>query len=300
VNTVKDSMHGVQGAGFINVAVNDVEGGQGAGFANVSRGSMDEIQGAGFLNVTLKDAHGVQGAGFLNLTGGNMEGGQGSGLLNVTKGDFNGGQIAGFLNTTGGTHSGFQAAGFLNVAKTLKGVQIGIINVADSIEDGAQFGLLSFSRNDYKRLDLIGSETFYGQMNIKLGMKHFYNIFSAGTRLENSDFIWALGYGLGTSFDLSEKVDLSLEGITYHVNEGAFWTSQWNNLNKINAGLSYKLNKNLAVYGGGSLNIHLSKMYDSDSQTFTSTAAPYSKYTEVVGNTQVQIYPGFNFGISII
>ena len=135
--------------------------------------------------------------------------------------------------------------------------------MADSIEDGAQFGLLSFSRNGYKRLDLIGSETFYGQMNIKLGMKHFYNIFSAGTRLENSDFIWALGYGLGTSFDLSEKVDLSLEGITYHVNEGAFWTSQWNNLNKINAGLSYKLNKNLAVYGGGSLNIHLSKMYDS-------------------------------------
>ena len=104
--------------------------------------------------------------------------GQGAGFLNVTKGDFNGGQIAGFLNTTGGTHSGFQAAGFLNVAKTLKGVQIGIINVADSIEDGAQFGLLSFSRNGYKRLDLIGSETFYGQMNIKLGMKHFYNISS--------------------------------------------------------------------------------------------------------------------------
>ena len=74
-------MHGVQGAGFINVAVNDVEGGQGAGFANVSRGSMDGIQGAGFLNVTLKDAHGVQGAGFLNLTGGNMEGGQGAGFL---------------------------------------------------------------------------------------------------------------------------------------------------------------------------------------------------------------------------
>ncbi len=299
-NTTRGNFKGIQGAGFVSTTIEDFEGGQLAGFINVVRGSMNGVQAGGFGNVSLRDSRVLQGAGFLNVVGGDLNGGQAAGFINVAKGNMKGGQVAGFLNTAGKDAQGFQVSGFLNVAKRLQGIQVGIINVADSIDGGAQIGLLSFSRNGYSRFDLSSTETFYTQATLRLGMKKFYNVLAIGTRLENNLFLWAYGYGIGTAFEVHPKVDITLDGVAYHVNEGAGPTRVLNNLNKINLGAHYQFSKKFAVHAGATLNIHVSNMFDEDTQQFTSRAVPYTTYQEVIGNNNVQIYPGFKVGLSLL
>jgi hypothetical protein len=61
-----DSVDGIQGSGFANVANGDMKGVQVSGFANVANGDMKGIQGSGFANVTTGTHKGVQASGFFN------------------------------------------------------------------------------------------------------------------------------------------------------------------------------------------------------------------------------------------
>jgi len=195
---------------------------------------------------------------------------------------------------------GLQATGFVNVARSVEGVQLGILNIADSVKKSAQIGILSINRNGINRMEILASETFYGQARLKLGIPKFYNIFSIDSRLDDQGFIWGLGYGFGSSFELSQKLDLSIDATSFLMSDGAFFTTDLNSLNRITSGVTWKLSDKLGLYAGGSLNVALSGIYDDDSEQFKSRIAPYSNYTEVVGNTQVKVYPGFNIGLSIL
>ena len=79
----------------------------------------------GLVNLTTGKQLGVQWGG-VNLTQGGFTGWQG-GFVNVTKGNFVGLQTS-WLNYHGGYFNGLQFS-IINYAETLKGLQLGLINV---------------------------------------------------------------------------------------------------------------------------------------------------------------------------
>jgi len=80
----------------------------------------------GLVNVTTGKQLGVQW-GAVDITDGGFTGWQGGWIVNISKGDFVGLQSA-FVNYHGGYFNGLQIS-IVNYAATLKGLQLGIINI---------------------------------------------------------------------------------------------------------------------------------------------------------------------------
>lgn len=313
VNTSYKEVIGAQFAGFVNANINNTKAFQGAGFTNVVLGEMEGAQFAGFTNFALKTTNGVQfsgfantvvdsidglqGAGFVNYSMGNSMG-QISGFANANIGDCNGIQATGFVNVNTGRVKGAQIAGFINATRILNGVQIGFINVCDSLEKGMPIGFLSVVRNGYHVMELKTSETFYGIASFKTGTRQFYNIFSTGAAVRNTEILWGWGYGVGTIVDISEKTSMAIELEAFHINQDEWHTKQLNLLNKLTLQASYKINPSLELFGGPTFNVVVSDIEDNKGEAFKSNIAPYNVFSKVYNNkTRVEMYPGITAGI---
>ncbi len=106
----------MQVAGAVNIVGGKVRGVQLAGLHNHVFDTVNALQMGGFSNTDKQNVAGVQIAGVYNRVAGDMDGVQMSDLVNITKGKTQGVQIAGLLNKT----------------HHLNGIQIGLINIADS------------------------------------------------------------------------------------------------------------------------------------------------------------------------
>jgi hypothetical protein len=247
-----------------------LQGVEWAGFANATKGQMNGIQIAGFCNNTFGGANGMEIAGFSNLT----------------VGDTRGIQASGFANVTTGRHTGLQAAGFANVARRLNGVQVGVINIADTVEKGIPIGFLSFVRHGYKVIQVGGNETLYGEISFKTGVRRFYNIFSVGSTFTSNDWKWGWGYGIGTLIPVGKRMDISIEGVSYMIKDDEWFNWEFNSLNRLNIALSYNVTRNIGVYAGGSWNVLV-----SGNEAFDDW---HHHYRNVVST-----YPGFMAGVRL-
>jgi len=230
------------GAGFINLITGSAEGFIGAGFLNIIGGNGKNFSGAGFANIVGGNSEGAQMSGFANVIGGNFEGFRASGFANVTGGSFKGFQAAGFANVTGGEADAFQAAGlanitgnfcrgpqfagfmnisrdisgaqfagFLNIAEKVKGLQLGFLNIADTIS-GVPIGFISIvKKGAYRQFEISASDAMHLGVSFRIGVPHFYNIFTYSARPFDSDRIWGFGYGIGTGIGFSASTDMQLE-----------------------------------------------------------------------------------------
>ncbi len=302
VNYLAQDMKGAQCAGFVNVVLRDVKGVQGAGFVNYSGGNLDGAALAGFVNVNLGNTKGGQFSGFCNanlgtLNGGqfagfvnynqkNLKGMQAAGYVNVNLGDVEGGQVAGFVNIAKGDVQGGQVGGFVNYAKKVKGLQLGVFNFADSV-DGASIGFCSFVKKGLHQVEVSGDELFYTNLSFRTGTQKFYNIFSAGTSPQSKTLLWHLGYGIGTSFGISEKLRSDISLSAHHVSKGLLYHAT-SELYKFYWGIEYKLAKKCFVAAGPTFNVYLGDALLPDYAKTYSRIAPYSLLNETNSN-------GFNF-----
>ncbi len=292
-NVIKGDTKGVQLAGFSNTNRGDVDAFQAAGFTNVALGEVNGMQAAGFANVARKEIRALQVAGFSNVAGGMSVGGQISGFANVNRGDAKGVQIAGFSNVNTGDIAGAQVSGFLNTARKVDGVQIGFINVADTIANGVGIGFLTFVKHGYKSFEISANETFYGNLSFKTGTERLYNIISIGASPKNNEILWGWGYGLGTMFPVSEKMKLNIEAVSFHVNEDVWFTHRLNSLNKLNVAVEYKVGKFMTVYGGPTWNVHVSQLYYVEGVPTSSSLVGWKTFDRTRNSVNVKMYPGF-------
>jgi hypothetical protein len=116
-------------------------------------------------------------------------------------------QAAGFMNVATGTVRGIQAAGFLNFAREVKGVQLAVINIADTVSSGAPIGLINFVVKGYHTVEISANELFPANLTLKTGTRHFYNILTAGIQQD----IFSVGYGIGTQFRLAKRLTFSMD-----------------------------------------------------------------------------------------
>ncbi len=328
-NVLKGSMTGTQIAGFANVVGGPAQGIQIAGFANVNQKRTEGIQVAGFSNVVSDSTAALQLAGFSNMVTGTSQGTQLAGFMNLNRDHFSGFQTAGFANIngkkTGGAQmagyynmsndsceglqvagfmnlaakriKGAQIAGFLNVAQSLAGTQIGVINIADTLESGTPFGFLSFIRKGgLFAFELGADETFYANLSIKTGSKQVYNIIGISSRPSN-DFYWGLSYGLGSELKQTGRFRIYLDVTATQVNRNDIWSNHLNLLSRAKLGFGWQAGKRFAISAGPDFNVLTLNKFNNENLLSLNTIAPYSIYDKQHGQTRVQMWPGAHVSI---
>lgn len=306
-NLNNDSFKGGQFAGFFNTVRKDFNGVQAAGFGNITLRKFDGIQAAGFFNAKGDSGKVVQLAGFSNFAGNSTKGAQFSGFVNYVRRDFIGGQAAGFINYAGMNFKGVQlsgfmnyarkdfrgvqASGFINIATNVKGVQLSFININDTIS-GVPIGFFSFSRKGLHQLEVSTNEFLPFQLAFKTGTKRFYNSFIGAMRTgKNSAPIWAYGYGIGTSVDISPKSSIFFDVQALGLQKAKF--TEANVLGKLTISYQYQVKKMFAVSAGPSFNVYSVSEASTQSGMDFRSIAPYNFYNKTSGSdNNVQMWIG--------
>lgn len=312
-NVVGDSVKGLQGAGFFNMCGRSVQGVQGAGFMNMNLGTLKGVQGSGFMNINKGNVYGVTGAafmnynhkqvrglqvaGFMNYCGDTLDGATGAGFLNFTRNSKrslevsgfmniaaqanNNVQLAGFMNQSLKGTTRLQVAGFMNQARVVSGSQIGFINICDTIK-GIPLGFISIVKSGIHQLEVYGDEVFFANLGFRTGVNKFHNNFFAGIQTTGAN-LWHFGYGIGTSFKLSEKMCMDLSLSSQHVSSGNFYFAT-SELNKLYIGADMRLAKKVHLAFGPTFNLYVTDALTPQYSTTYSSISPYTQYNTTTRN----------------
>jgi len=308
-NIDKGDMRYVQLAGLFNVVGGEIQGMQVAGLYNNCLQNMKGFQAAGLANVVMKDVTGVQVAGVYNyssnmrgfqasgvgsvntqscrgmVVGGtfnvdrNMNGFQLAGTVNVTLERTEGVQVAGTTNFSMKEMNGLQLSGVLNYTRKLKGVQIGMVNIADS-SDGYSIGFVNIVIHGYHKLSVSSSEWQHLSVAYKSGNAKLYSILLFGTQLDNSRKAYSYGYGLGSDRRIGKKGFYINPELTHQYIYNGNEANQ-NLLSRLQLNLKYRLGKYADIYAGPAFSVLYSKQ-----------TAPVEGYQYDLTNG----YPSFTMG----
>jgi len=207
------SSHGMMSSQVINKVSLNMLGGYTAG--------VNGIEVAGLFNINKLDVRFLQLAGLFNVNGGNMDGIQVGGLTNLVYKDTKGIQVAGLANVVRGKVAGLQVAGIYNKAGIMKGVHIGLINIADTL-DGVAINAFSISGNGYHQLALYADETVNTNISYKSGNRKLYTRLSAGVSYLDEINFYSLRLAFGHDFTLSKRLLLSAEAASQQL-----YTRRW-------------------------------------------------------------------------
>lgn len=247
--------------GLFNLSSGNVQHVQAAGLFNQVSGNVRGAQFAGLANLTYSNVEGVQSAGLINFNLGQVRGAQLAGLINVAGKGINGGQASLLANYAGKNINGVQISPILNIGNNVRGVQLGLLNYADSIH-GTPIGLISFVRKGYHQVEIGADEVLPLNLSLRTGTRSFYNMIFAGVRPENADTtVWAFGYGIGTSPRIGRKTFLNIEFSSSQLNNGNVLAL--NLINKAYVGIEHQFVKGFGFYLGPSINW---RVYDNTFQ----------------------------------
>ena len=273
------STHGEFSGQVVNTVSLNAVGGYNAGvdgfelglIFNLDKGDVGAVQIAGIFNVVGRNVNGVQVGGLYNTVLGsvrgiqlsllhngvqrNLSGIQLSGLFNYTRGQASGIQLAAIGNLTGQKFSGIQAAALFNYARNLHGVQLGLVNIADT-SSGYSIGLINIVRHGYHKLALSTNETLHANVALKTGSKNLYTIWRGGMRLNDNSKLYAFGLGFGRELGMGSRLSLNPELSQQYVYQGNW--ARTNMLSRLDACLTYKFGKSFSVNAGPSLNFFYS------------------------------------------
>lgn len=320
VNIIRHNAGKCQLAGIGNIVGGKASGFQSAGIFNQSR-YVQGLQIAGIANNTTA-VSGVQIAGIVNNTG-TISGLQIAGIANnapkgkslqiagiVNNSDsskiqmagiannsnvISGVQIAGIVNRANEV-DGLQIAGIINVSKKIKGVQIAFLNIADSCE-GTPIGIINLIKNGVHQFEIYGDELFYSNIAFRSGTTKFHTILTAGIRpneLENP--LWTYGSGIGTTFSLSKKAALDLDGLFSNVIKNGDVGNNY--LYKASLSLDYKLAKSMSIVVGLTYNALSTNTKSANYANTYSSMAHYSFTNHTYNNGyNLKTWAGIKVGL---
>jgi hypothetical protein len=302
----KDYVKGAQFSGILNGVRNEVDGAQFGGITNVAGGPLYGAQFGGIANIVGKDVKGAQFGGIANVAGGQLKGAQFAGIANITKSSVKGAQVAGIANLAESV-DGLQIAGIANVAKRVKGTQIGLINVAENVE-GAQIGFLNLSKNGYHRFEVWAGDALHANIGFKMGgTRKFYNIFAVGAAWPKSDNVrwnsvrWGYGYGIGTNQLIGKRNQISIEAMSYQIQEEGNHWDKLNLLNQARVSFIFPVHNRIALTVTPTFNVQVTQMKTSEG--IGTEWVKWEVYDKTFSHrhsddeTRVRMWPGLNVGI---
>ncbi len=256
-NIDKKDVKYFQAAGIFNVVGGEVKGMQVAGITNTVLDSTEGFQAAGINNHVKGKFTGFQISGVYNHVTDSVKGMQAAGVGNFAKKKVGGVQLAGVMNFSNKETNGVQIAGVVNYSKKLRGLQFGLINIADTSE-GYSIGLINVILKGYHKLSFSSNEVLNVNAAFKTGNSKLYSILQAGVHLSDSSRLYSFGYGLGNELNLNKSKTLS---INPELSCQYLYLGSWdymNLLNRLNLNLNVKLGKNVSLFAGPSFSVYIS------------------------------------------
>jgi hypothetical protein len=288
-------VNGGEVAGLFNMNRRYMQGGQVAGLFNLTGGYVSGAQVAGIYNLVLDNVSGAQVAGITNTVTGSLAGVQISGINNYTKNTVKGVQIAGITNFGGKETKGVQVSGILNYTKKLYGVQIGLINIADT-SNGYSIGLINIIKKGYHKLSLSYNEVMPFNAAFKTGNNKLYSILLGGINTGSNDKLYSFGYGLGAEWKITNGFSINPEITSQYLYQGSW--DYTNLLNKFTLNLNLRVNKFVSIFGGPSFNVFYSDQTEPVDGYKYSLAEDYHKFT--FGNSEhLSGWIGWNVGVNL-
>lgn len=309
-NIDRGNVRNVQLAGIQNVVAGSVYGFQVAGIGNISRG-LTGTQLAGITNVVIGNASGCQISGNVNIAK-QFHGLQIAGIVNQAY-NVNGIQIAGIANNSNHSSdvqiagivnnckdtSNVQISGIVNKTSYNKGLQLSLINIADSAS-GIPIGLISIVKNGYHRVEVSADEIFYTNVAFRTGISSFHNIVTIGIKPDNFSFpLWTIGYGVGSVFGNGKKLQYNFDILGQHISHGDFHQSL-SEIYKLYFGVDKHITNKISVAVGATVNIYLVKNNVSDYSKGYSTIAPYTITDNTFGTTNIKSWVGVKASIRFL
>jgi hypothetical protein len=302
--------NGIEIGGLFNIDKKDVQYAQFAGLFNVVGGQVKGFQVAGINNTVLDTVHALQAAGVSNMVRGkftgfqisgvynyvtdSVKGMQAAGVANFARKKVSGIQVAGVANVSSKETNGVQIAGVLNYSKRLKGVQIGLINIADT-SDGYSIGLINIILKGYHKLSFSANELTDLNAAFKTGNSKLYSILEVGMKSGTKDKIYSFGYGLGKEIPLNKRKSLTFNP---ELHSQYLYLGSWdytNILNRVHLNLNVKLGKFVSFFAGPALSVYI-----SDQKTTVAgyhSAGPPKGYKDFTITDNVTGWFGWNAGI---
>lgn len=174
-------------------------------------GKMCGVQ-TGAVQTVAREMKGVQLSALNNIAGNNMRGLQLGGVSNMAGSVERGLQVSPLLNLSTGVMRGVQIGSY-NYADSLRGVQLGVINIAVTHPRGVQMGLVNYTAdtggrkiglvniNPSTRIDILafGGNTSKLNAAVRFSNRSIYSMLGVGTHYMGLDkkFSGALSYRLG-------------------------------------------------------------------------------------------------------
>lgn len=258
---------GVQGfelGSLFNLDKKDVEYVQIAGLFNTVGGAARGFQLAGLHNSVLDSVQGVQLAGLTNQVHGGLRGIELAGLSNHVKGPASGVMLAGIVNRADESVRGLQLGGVINIsgqdlsgmqislinkARRLHGVQLGVVNIADTLSSGYSIGLVNIT--GFHTVSLFWNESLDLNFAYKSGRKALYSILLAGINPVKRKRAYSLGVGLGHESPLSKRLSFQGEITAQGIYLGTWRDVPW--LTRLSPSLVWSPGRHWSVFGGPSL-----------------------------------------------
>ena len=266
----------VQVAGIFNVVGGKMNGVQLAGLHNHVMDSLKGLQAAGISNVLQKGFRGITMSGIANVSSGETQGVAAAGIANVLTGNNHGLQMAGIANVAD-TTNGVQISGIFNVTRILHGVQVGVVNIADS-SDGYSIGILSIVKKGYHQLLVYNTELLHLNLAYRSGNQRLYSLILAGANFNPDAKAYSIGYGIGKPFFLPRK-----NSITMEVTEQSLFLGDWEtagSLVRLQAAFNHPLKKGISIYAGPAFSIYYNNSTDIAAHGYKSVLpGPYSSFT---------------------
>ena len=294
-NIDKKEVKYFQAAGLFNSVGGEVKGFQVAGINNLVQDSVEGMQAAGINNFVTGKMSGFQVAGIYNHVSDSVKGVQIAGIGNFSNEKVSGVQIAGISNISNRGMNGLQIAGVVNYTKKLRGVQIGLINIADT-SAGYSIGLINIIIKGYHKLSFSFNEIQNFNAAFKTGNSKLYSILEAGLNASDSNKVYSFGYGLGSEVSLNKKKTLS---INPELSCQYLYLGSWdytNLLNRFNLNFNIKLGKYVSIFGGPSYSVYVT----DQNVGFSGYRFPIppSDYNTTKFSNKVTGWFGWNAGIN--
>ncbi len=278
-------VRGAQVAGLVSGAGGRVDGAQVAGLVS-GASELDGLQLSAVLNGA-GEYRGLQLAGVMNATG------RGSGVQlapgNYAKQSLRGAQIG--LVNVGGEVRGAQI-GLVNIACRVHGAQIGLVNVS-SAADGVLVGPVSYVSSAAKSFEVWTSPLSPLSVAWRLGRGRVYSLLAAGAQPFADTPRLSLGAGTGVELRRWDAISLESDALLHYLlyDYDPSGTDAW--VGQLRAKLLYRVRTGLTLLGGVSLNAAVSDETESEELAFALDGAFES------GDTTVRIWPSLFAGIRL-
>jgi len=201
------------------------------------------------------------------------------------------GPQVGVLNI-GGTVDGLQL-GVVNIGGRVRGLQLGVVNVGDSV-DGASIGVVSVIRDGYHQVSLWSSDLFPSNFGIKLGSKHVYTVFGFGVGRNEGRALYGAVGGLGAHIvPFGGRLFFDVDGITSSYGNSSSWQDDGGVLSTLRVTVGFQALRHLALVAGPTYNVDVRRTTDTGPRLGLGWLESLSHS----GDWEIRQFPGFVAGV---